>query len=293
VLSAAAMMSGCRFWYKPVPVANAIGEERTILSGDSVNGHREDRFEVYGPNTEAVYDGYEQLNRAYRAFERLFGAPAPKLAVVLSSDSARALDSASIRAIRERGFAVVRYVRPRSYKSPSRYGALGYGGVLWPIAPTAARALLARFAETHVEQDGRSGTALVERFPAWFRAAVIHLVGEAVSSTNDLEEVRGRRTSLMPLRELLTLVRPASADSTFEPSRREETDEFTRLFAAEATTFARFLAEREGAAVLGRLGRGYLSGRSLNDMIAEFHTAPKTIPDLDQRWKVWIDLREN
>src|SRR5947207_1631703 len=79
--------TACRFWYKPIPVANAIGEERTLVGGDSVNVHREPRFEVYGRNPETVYDGYEQLNRAYRAFERYFGAPAPRLAVVLSDDS--------------------------------------------------------------------------------------------------------------------------------------------------------------------------------------------------------------
>src|SRR5436853_561200 len=70
LLGAVATLSGCRFWYKPVPVANAIGEERTVLAKDSVNVHRESRFEVYGPNSEAVYDGYEQRNRVYRSLER-------------------------------------------------------------------------------------------------------------------------------------------------------------------------------------------------------------------------------
>jgi hypothetical protein len=290
---AVATLSGCRFWYKPVPVANAIGEERTVLAKDSVNVHRDNRFEVYGPNSEAVYDGYEQLNRAYRAFERFFGAPAPRLAVVLSADSNVAFDSATMRSFHDRGFAVVRYVRPRSFKSPSRYGAIGYGGVLWPIGPTAARAMLARFADAQLERDGdRPNPVLLERFPAWFRAAVVHLVGEAGSSTIDLEYVRDKRSSLVPFREMLTLVRPSSADSTLDPSRRGDADEFTRMFAAQAATFGRFLVEREGPAVLGRLGRGYVAGRSFNDMIAEFHSASHTLFALEQSWKLWLDARE-
>ena len=294
VLGTVATLSGCRFWYKPVPVANAIGEERTVLARDSVNVHREDRFEVYGPNVEAVYDGYEQLNRAYRAFERHFGAPAPRLAVTLAADSTVPFDTGTVRSFHVRGFALVRYVRPRSFKSPSRYGALGYGGVLWPIAPTVARSLLARFADAQLERDGdRPNPAALDRFPAWFRAAVIHLVGDAASSSNDLEYVREKRLSLVPFHDMLTLARPVSADSALDPSRRGDTDEYTRMFAAEATTFARFLVEREGPAVVGRVGRGYVAGRSLNDMIAEFHNSPHTMLELERTWKMWLDTRQN
>lgn len=292
VIGAVATMSGCRFWYKPVPVANAIGEEKAVLAGDTVNVHRDDRFEVYGANVEAVYDGYEQLNRAYRAFERHFGTPAPRLAVLLLRDSMRPLDNATQRAFHDRGFFVIQYVRPRNVRR--RYSGLDYGGTLWPIAPTAARAMLARFADAQLEPDGaRADTTLLERFPLWYRAAVIHLVGEAGSSTNDLDYVREKRSQWLPFRELLTFVRLASADSSLDPSRRGDADDFTRIFASQSSTFARYLVEREGPSVLGRLGRGYLAGRSVSDMIAEFHTAPRTVPELEQRWRAWLDTREN
>lgn len=292
-LFAATTLSGCRFWYKPVPVANAIGEAETVLAGDTVNVHRDGRFEVYGPSSEAVYDGYEQLNRAHRAFERYFGAPAPRLAVVLSTDSLVPMDSQAVHAFRERGFTLVQYVRPRSYKSPSRYGALGYGGVVWPIAPTAARAMLARFADAHVEADGAPiDERRLDRFPVWFRAAVIHLVGEAGVPANDMELVREKRNQLLPIPELLRLVRPSSADSLLDPSRRSDADEVTRLVAAQSSTVARYLVEREGPAVLGRLGRGYLAGRSLSEMLTEFRSAPRSLQELEQRWRAWIDAQE-
>ena len=288
--------SGCRFWYKPVKVANAIGEERTLLAGDSVNVHRESRFEVYGPNSEAVYDGYEQLNRAYRAFERHFGPGAPRLAVVLFEDTVRALDAATLKQFRERGYTLVSYARPRSYRSPSRYGALGYGGVIWPIAPTAARTMLARFAEAQLDAgtDGsRPDSALLQRFPIWYRAAVMHLVGEGGLPAADLDYAREKRGLLLPLRDLLTLVRPASADSALDPSRRAEVDETTRVISSQASTFARYLVEREGAEVLGRLARGYLTNRPLSDMLAEFQNAPHTVQELEQRWKFWLQTRED
>ena len=42
-------------------------------------------------------------------------------------------------------------------------------------------------------------------------------------------------------------------------------------------------------AVLGHLGRGYSSGRALNEMLAEFKTAPRTVAELEQRWRIWIE----
>jgi hypothetical protein len=301
LLAAASVMSGCRFWYKPVPVANAIGEERSVLGTDSVNVYHDERFEVYGPNTEAVYDGYEQLNRAYRAFERHFGVVSPKLAVVLSNDTTRPLPPATLKSFQDRGFRLIRYTRPRSYKSPTRYGAPGYGGVIWPIAPTAARTLFAEFLarSSGANASGASQVTPVEdaraldRIPMWLRAAVIHLLGEAGTASTDLEDVRDHLSSALPLRDLLTLVRPASADSLLDPTRRSEADEQTRMASAQAATFAEFLIEREGPAVLGRLARSYLAGKSLTEMIGDLEHSPHDLRELDARWRAWVETREN
>jgi hypothetical protein len=92
---------------------------------------------------------------------------------------------------------------------------------------------------------------------------------------------------------MLTFVHAAAADSTLDPTRRGDVDERTRLFAAQSTMFARLLIEREGPHVIGQLARGYVAGRSFNDMIAEFHNAPHTVVDLERTWKMWLDTREN
>jgi hypothetical protein len=292
VFGAAALLGGCRFWYKPVPVANAIGEERAVVAGDSVHVYRGERFEVYGPNDEAVYDGYEQLNRAYRTFQRHFGQT-PKVAAMLYSDSATSLDVATVRSFFDRGVAIVQYTRPPGARTRSRYGGLDYGGVLWPIAPTVAQTMLARFA-AGVAADGATlaDTVLLNRLPLWYRAAVIHVVGDAASVRNDLLLVREKRSVLIPFRDMLSMVRSSAADSLLDPTRREQADEFTRTFAAQSAMLAHFLIEREGPLVLARLGRGYLQGRALREMVADFRSAPRTVTELENRWKVWIDLKE-
>jgi hypothetical protein len=298
VLGVALLSAGCRFWYKPVPVANAIGEERTILAGDSVSVYRDSRFEVYGPNAEAVYDGYEQMNRAYRAFERHFGSPAPRLAFVLYPDTIVPMDSGTARSIRGRGYTIVPYARPRSVRTRRRYSSIDYGGIRWPIAPTAARSLLARVAasarEGGADQRTQQNDAVVlERLPAWYRAAVIHLVGEAGAFENDLDYLREKRSQWWPFRDMMTLVRPPTADSLFDPSLRGDADDASRIFASQSSALARYLSEREGATVVGRIGRGYLAGRSFNEMMSEFKSAPRNAAELERRWRIWIDTRED
>lgn len=285
-------VSGCRFWYKPVPVANAIGEAETVLDGDTVNMHRENRFEIYGPNSEAVFDAYEQLNRAYRGFERHFSAPPTKLAFVLFPDSIVPLDAETTKSFTERGFLPILYARPESVRSRRRYSGLDYGGATWPIAPTAARVLMARWADSQIDGDPLPDDTALEQFPFWFRAAVLHLLGESGAFERDLEMIREKRALWMPLRDLIVMVRPASADSLIDPSRRSEVDETNLLLAAQATTVGRYLVEREGPAVLGRLARGYLENRSINDMLREIRSA-RSIQDLERNWRVWIDTRAN
>lgn len=286
-------LGGCRFWYKPVPVANAIGEMETVLNGDSVSVHRDNRFEIYGPNSEAVFDGYEQMNRAYRAFERHFHATPPKLALILFQDSVVPLDAATLKSFRDRGFLPLSYARPQSVRSRRRYGGLDYGGATWPLAPTAARVMLARFADEQLGDGPRPDSVVLNRFPFWFRAAFLHLLGESGAFERDLELVREKRALWMPLKDLIVMVKPASGDSLLDPSRRSEADETVQLLSAQATTLGRFLVEREGPAVLGKLARGYLANRPIAEMLRETRSGTRTVADLERSWQVWIVTREN
>ena len=287
-------LGACGTFYRPPKVANAIGEERAVLAGDTVNVYREERFEVYGPSSEAVYDGYEQMNRAVRMFERHFAVRAPHVAVVMARDTTIQVDSASAREIRGRGFQIVQYVRPRGMRNRGSYRMLDYGGILWPIAPTAARTMLARHVESRTPgAAGRGDTLLLNRLPMWYRAAVMHLIGDAATLAGDVELLRDKRDKWLPMQTLLTLVKSSAADSLLDPSRRSEADELTRIAAAQASTLGRYLVEKEGPAVIGRLGAGYLSARSLSEMMAEFTSAPKTIDELNTRWRAWIEAREN
>ena len=280
-------ISGCRYWYKPTPVANAIGDEKAVLAGDTMRVYREARFEVYGPDEQAVYDGYEQMNRAYRAFERLFGTEPPHLAVLLAKDTMLHVDSAVSRGFAARGFRFLRYVRPRP--EYQRYGSLAYGGILWPVAPTVGRLMLAHFALTQgVPADTtRADSAALARFPVWYRAAVMHLIGEGAVS-NDLEFLRDKRSDWLPMQELLTLVRSPADDRALDPSLRGDADDASRVIGAQSATVAQYLVEHDGASVMRRLAQGYLSGKSISEMLAELSATSHGTAELEQNWKVWV-----
>lgn len=284
---AALAASGCRYWYKPVPVANAIGDEKAVLAGDTMRVYRESRFEIYGPDEQAVYDGYEQMNRAYRAFERLFDAEPPHLAVLLAKDTALVVDSATSRGFASHGFRFIRFVRPKP--EYQRYGSLAYGGILWPVAPTVARLMLAHLAVAQgpASAGASSDSAQLARFPVWFRAAVMHLVGEGAVS-NDIDYLRDRRGDWMPLQELLTLVRSPAEDSTLDPSRRGNADDTSRLIAAQAATLAQYLVQHDGPAVMRQFAQGYLTNRPLTQVLRELPAAAHGMSELEQNWRVWV-----
>lgn len=297
MLGAATVMAACRLWYRPVPVAAAIGTQRVVVAGDTFRVHRDDRFEVYGPGAQPVYDAYEQLNRTYRTFARYFGPP-PRLGVVLIDDPSDALPSAVDDALRTRGLVPLRYTRPMRARLRERQGDVGYEGSLWPIGPAAARVMLATLARSSASTTSSASaasaaldTAALAAFPAWFRSAVMSVVGDANSLPADLEYVHAYRDSRWSLEQLFSIERPTSADSALDPSRRDDGDGDDRRFAAQASAVAQFLIEREGAEVLLVLARGFAAGRSFEEIAAEFKGAPPTIAELEERWLNWLAAR--
>ena len=281
LLVAAVALGGCGIWYRPVPIASAIGRERTTLAGDSFSVHRDARFEVFGPGTQPVFDAYQQLNRTYRAYDRLFAAPAPRLAVVLYAEWTKPRE-APAQALRDRGLVALRFVRPVRASSRARSGDEGDEGSLWPVGPTAVRLLLASFAAPNAPPD----TTTLGRYPAWYRSAVMSIVGDGTAMAMDVQYVRENRSR--SLAQLLTAERPTSADSALDPYRRDDADDADRRFVSYASAFMQFLLDREGPGTMAALGRGFAQGESFAAQAARFRVLPKDTAELEERWNAWI-----
>jgi hypothetical protein len=282
------LVGGCRLWYQPVPIASAIGKEWVVIAGDSFSVHRDPRFEIYGPRSQAVFDAYEQLNRTYRTFDRYFGAPMPRLAVILSLGNASRADTALDVALRSRGLTPLRYARPRTAVMRERLGTEGYEGALWPVGPNAARILLAALASPATSPATPVDTAAIAAFPAWFRAAVMRVVGDASALPLDIAFTREKRSSRWQVDRLVVMERFTAADSTLHPSRRAAADAIDRQFAAQASAFAQFLLDREGPDILNRLAHGYAARRTFDAMAQEFKTVPQSVAEIEERWLAWL-----
>jgi hypothetical protein len=264
-------------------VRSAIGQERTVLAADSFHVHREARFEVYGPGTQAVFDAYEQLNRTYRAFDRYFATPVPRLSVVLYPEWSRPR-AASEQALRDGGRVVLRFVRPLRASLRERVGEDGYEGSLWPVGPSAVRLLLASVPTPNAAPD----TLALERFPAWYRSAVMSIVGDGSRLPVDVQFVQENRGSRLSLDQLLSADRPASADSILDPHRRDDASDANRMFASQSSAFMQFLLDREGPGAMATLGRGFAKGETFAVMATRFRVSPGTDAGLEDRWLAWL-----
>jgi hypothetical protein len=246
--------------------------------------HRDPRFEIFGPGSQPVFDAYEQLNRTYRAFDRYFGAPAPRLSVVLFDPSSKPHNAAVESTLRERGATVLRYVRPFRSSLRERVGDDGYEGALWPVGPSATRILLASTASAATAPD----TAALRRFPAWYRTAVMSIVGDGTSLPVDVEYVKENRASRWTLEQLTAIDRPTSADSALDPYLRDDASDRDRMFASQSSALMQFLLEREGPATVATLGHGFAKGETFAEQVKRFRVLPTAIAELDERWLAWL-----
>jgi hypothetical protein len=287
LLAAAVALGGCSFWYRPVPVTSAIGKERTAIAGDSFNVYRDPRFDVYGPGSRAVFDAYEQLNRAYRTFNRYFGTTPPRLSVVLYPETTKPRDSAAVAELRSRGETVLRFVRPMDASFRERTGEDGYSGSLWPVGPTAVRFLLASLAT----QAGMPDTTTLARLPAWYRSAVMSIVGDGTALPQDVQYVKENRRDRLFVEQLVAVERATSADSVLDPFRRYDARDRDWAFAAQSSAFMQFILEREGPAAMAALGHGFLKGESFEQQASRFRVLPQKLADLEQRWSAWVEAQ--
>ena len=254
-----------------------------MVAGDSFSVYREPRFAIYGPGGRAVFDAYEQLNRTYRAFDRYFGPRTPMLSVVLYPPAFKPRELAE-QSLRDSGAVVLRFVRPLRAALKERVGDDGYEGSLWPVGPLASRLLLASVASPAATVD----TALLARLPAWYRSAVMSIVGEGTSLPMDVEYVKENRGSRFTLEDLLARDRPTSADSALDPYRRDDASDHDRQFASQSSAVMQFLMEREGPATMSELAHGFAAGESFAQQAARFRVLPRTVTEIEEKWLAWL-----
>jgi hypothetical protein len=289
----AAGPTGCflsKFVYKPVPVANVVGDSTTEIAGTKVHVYRGERYEVYGPTAMSVSTAVAQLNRSYREFAKHFGTEAPPMAVIIA-DSAFAILPTDAGAFAKRALHTFVYVRPHNLRDIEGVNNDLREEEIWPISARAARELFSAYvsARRHlpvaVESATHSSDFHSDSLPLWFVDAVVALLSDPGAPDRIMEYLRDHLQDAPSPGELLRMHRSAGhATGDSIPVTRDR----RTVIGAAGVGLTLFAIEREGPRVVGKIFDRLLDGGSAQDVLRDVDRIPRDERELDRVWRAWV-----
>jgi hypothetical protein len=292
LLCLTASIDGCflrKYVYRPVLVANAIGDSTTTLAGTRLHVYRTDEYEIYGPTTLAVSTSELQVDRAYREFAKHFGVQAPPIAMVVA-DSEFAISPVDAGMFAKRRIHTFVYVRPHNLRDIEGVAPDTPEDEIWPVSNRVARELFTAYiaSRRHLPQEveSRSHTADYHQdpVPRWYDDAVVTLLSDPGAPDRIMEYFRDHLTDALPVGTMLDMHAPSpGVVDTIGASR-----EHRALIGAEGVALTLFLVEREGPRVVGRLADAYLAGGTARDVVNQARHVPQNDQDFERVWRTWV-----
>lgn len=285
-------IGGCflrKYVYRPVLVANAIGDSTTMLSGTRLHVYRTDEYEIYGPTAVSVSTAEQQVNRAYREFTKNFGVQGPPMAIVIA-DSEFAISPTDAGAFARRRIHTFVYVRPHNLRDIEGVAPDTPEDEIWPVSGRVARELFAayianrRHVAPEVETRSHSADYHLDPLPAWYVDAVVTLLGDPGAPDRVMDYLRDRLGNAAPLSTLLDMrAPPAGTADTVATSRDQRS-----LIGAEGVALTLFLAEKEGPRIVGKMTDTFLAGGTARDVIKQSRHVPQNDYELERVWRTWV-----
>ena len=278
-----------KYVYRPVLVANAIGDSTTTLSSTKLHVYRTDEYEIYGPSTLSVSTAERQVDRAYREFVKHFGVQAPPMAVVVA-DSEFAISPSDAGSFAKRRIHTFVYVRPHNLRDIEGVTPDTPEDEIWPVAGRVARELFAAYVENRrqlppeVESHSHGGDHHLDPLPSWYVDAVVAVLGDPGAPDRVMDYLRDHLADAAPIATLLDMRPPSPgvADTVTESRERRA------LMAAEGVALTLFLAEHEGPRVVGRLADTFLAGGTARDVVSQSRHVPQNDRDFERIWRNWV-----
>lgn len=287
-----AVANGCflrRYVYRPVLVANAIGDSTTMLSDTRLHVYRTDDYEVYGPTTASVSFSTQQIERAYREFTKHFGVDAPYMAIVVA-DSAFAISPADAGAFAKRRIHTFVYVRPHNLRDIEGVSPDLSEDEIWPVSARVARELLSAYITSRrhmtpeVESIAHGSDYHSDPLPLWYIDAVVALLSDPGAPDRVMDYLKDHLAEAPPLASLLDEKPPESASTdTTSTSRDERT-----VLGATGVGLTLFLIEREGPRIVGRLADAFLLGGTARSVLKDAKHVPQNDRELERVWREWV-----
>ncbi|HTO89642.1 MAG TPA: hypothetical protein VMJ70_00800 [Candidatus Sulfotelmatobacter sp.] len=279
-----------------VPAGAGFAAAAAPIPVDSLQVVDLPRYKLYGPDIASLQLTRHEMDYAFNQFRRYIGDSPPKLTIaVLGSlpDPSRV----SAASLREAG---VDYVLT---DWPPRAGAP-------PPAPElserAGRWYLAAFERVNARASPPPGKARLT--PDWFDSAVAGLCASPVEQGRRLGLVSAHIDQHIPIDRLLAMSRPEpgppakskgqpanaaksggkSTPAAGKPAPAGATGADAPFYDAEALSFARFLAMREGDRFIGWVLEPILAGEPASAGLNRAKTLFPRPDQLETAWVAWV-----
>jgi hypothetical protein len=278
-----------KYVYRPVLVANAIGDSTTTMGGTTLHVYKNDEYEIYGPTTLSVSTAEQQVNRAYREFTKHFGVQAPPMAIVVA-DSDFAIPPNDAGLFAKRRIYTFVYVRPHNLRDIEGVAPDAREDEIWPVSSRVARELFAAYvgARRHmspaVESRTHAADYHLDPLPTWYVDAVVNLLGDPGAPDRIMDWFRGHLAEAPPVATLLDMraSTPGTVDTVATSRDRRA------VIGAEGVALTLFLVERDGPRVVGRLADALLAGGTARQVVTQSHHIPQNDVDFERVWRTWV-----
>jgi hypothetical protein len=278
-----------KYVYRPVLVANAIGDSTTTMGGTTLHIYKNDEYEIYGPTALAVSTAEQQVNRAYREFAKHFGVQAPPMAVVVA-DSDFAIPPSDAGLFAKRRIYTFVYVRPHNLRDIEGVAPDAREDEIWPVASRVARELVAAYVATRrhlppaVESRTHAADYHLDPLPTWYVDAVVALLGDPGAPDRIMDWFRGHLAEAPPVATLLDMHAPSGGT----PDTIATSHDRRMVVGAEGVALTLFLGEREGPRIVGRLADALLAGGTARDVVTQSRHVPQNDVDFERVWRTWV-----
>jgi hypothetical protein len=286
-----AVANGCflrKYVYRPVPVANAIGDSTTTLSETRLHVYRSDNYEVYGPTAASVSFSAQQIDRAYREFTKHFGVDGPYMAVIVA-DSAFAISPSDAGTFAKRRIHTFVYVRPHNLRDIEGVSPELAEDEIWPVSARVARELLTAYVSNRrhmspeVEATAHASDYHADPLPIWYVDAVVALLSDPGAPDRVMDYLKGHLADAPPLTMLLDMKPPEPGTvDTVGASRDRRT-----IVGATGVGLTLYLIEQEDPRIVGRLADAFLAGGTARDVLRQARHIPQNDRELERVWRDW------
>lgn len=287
-----AVANGCflrKYVYRPVLVANAIGDSTTTLSETRLHVYRTDEYEVYGPTATSVSFAAQQIDRSYREFARHFGTEAPYMAIVVA-DSNFAISPNDAGSFAKRRIHTFVYVRPHNLRDIEGVSPDLNEDEIWPVSSRVAREMLTAYISSRrhlspeVETAAHASDYHSDPLPLWYIDAVVALLSDPGAPDRVMDYLKDHLPEAPALADLLDAKPPLGGTvDTLAASRDRRT-----IVGAAGVGLTLYLIEREGPRIVGRLADAFLAGGTARDVVRQAKHVPQNDRDLERVWRTWV-----